>query len=176
MEVGVPGFTVGFKCAPPKAGLLRRELLGDLAAELLVGESTALYTRLYEEGSIQSDFSAGYEGVKDIGLLTAGGDSRDPDRVVEAILQEARRIGEQGGDPALFERLKKSAFGRRMRELDSFENICYRMCQSYFAGEEYFDFPALYQTITREEAEQLLRETVIPERMAVSLVYPKEKA
>ena len=91
-------------------------------------------------------------------------------------MQEARRIGEQGGDPVLFERLKKSAFGRRMRELDSFENICYRMCQSYFAGEEYFDFPALYQSITREEAEQLLRETVVPERMAVSLVYPKEKA
>lgn len=176
MEVGMPGFTVGFKCAPPDQGLLRRELVGDLAAELLVGESTALYTKLYEEGSINSDFSAGYEGVKDIGLLTAGGDSRDPDRVVEAILKEARRIGEQGADPALFERLKKSAFGRRMRELDSFENICYRMCQSYFAGEEYFDFPALYQSITREEAEELIRETVVPERSAVSLVYPKEKA
>lgn len=178
MEVSMPGFTIGFRCAPPRDGrdTLRRELLGDLAADLLVGESTPLYTRLYEDGLIDCDFSAGYESVKDISMMTAGGDSRDPDAVMQAILEEAARIGREGADPELFEQLKKSAFGRRMRELDSFENICYRMCQSYFEGAEYYDFPELYQSITREEAEALLRETIVPERAAISIVYPKEKA
>lgn len=177
MEVAMPCFTIAFKCAPPEDGnLLRRELLGDLAAELLVGESTELYTRLYEEGLIDCDFSAGYEGVRTLGMLTAGGDSRDPDAVFRAILEEAERIGREGGDRARFERLKKSAFGRRMRELDSFENICYRMCQSCFEGAEYYDFPALYRSITLEEAEALIRESIVPERAAISVIYPKEKA
>ncbi len=178
MEVAMPGFTIGFKCRPAGSGrdALRQELLGDLAAELLVGESSELYTRLYEEGLIDCDFSAGYEGVKTLGMITAGGDSRDPERVMEEILEEARRIARAGADPALFEQLKKSAFGRRMRELDSFENICYRMCQSHFEGAEYYEFPALYQSITREEAEALIRDAIVPERAAISLIYPKEKA
>lgn len=58
---------------------MRREIIGDLAAEILVGESSALYTRLYDEGLINSDFSAGYESVRDACLFSAGGDSRDPD-------------------------------------------------------------------------------------------------
>ena len=66
MEVSMPGFTVAFRCDTPKTGadILRQELVGDLAAELLVGESTAFYTKLYEDGLIDCDFSAGYEGVK----------------------------------------------------------------------------------------------------------------
>ena len=51
MEVSMPTFSVGFKCAPPKAGMetMRREIIGDLAAEILIGESSPLYQRLYED-------------------------------------------------------------------------------------------------------------------------------
>ena len=177
MEVSMPGFLAAFKCQPEADGrdTLRRGLLGELAAELLAGESTALYARLYEQGLIDSGFSADYERVRGLGTLTIGGDSRDPDAVVAAVLEEAGRIAREGADPALFARLKKSAYGRRIRELDSFENICYRMCESCFDGEEYYDFPALYRSITREEAEALLRDAVTAERSAVSVIYPKEK-
>lgn len=177
MEVSMPGFTVGFKCepAPHGAQALYRELLGDLAAEALVGESSALYRELYEDGLIDSDFSAGYESLKGISLLTAGGDSRDPDTVMEAILREAERIGREGVDPVLFDRLKKSAFGRHVRELDSFENICYRMCQSCFEDVEFYDFPEIYRRIGVEEASAFLRGTVRPERAAISIVRPKKK-
>ena len=66
MEVSMPGFTVAFRCDTPKTGadILRQELVGDLAAELLVGESTAFYTKLYEDGLIDCDFSAGTRASK----------------------------------------------------------------------------------------------------------------
>ena len=176
MEVAMPGFVIGFKAAPQRGReTLRMELLGDLAMELLCGESTGLYTGLYEKGLIDSDFSAGFEGVRDLPLLTVTGDSHEPERIMEAILKEAGRIGREGADPALFQQLKKSLFGRRVRELDSFENICYRMCQSYFDGTEYLDFPALSASITQEETEALLRSVIVPERAALSVIYPKEK-
>lgn len=177
MEVAMPGFTIGFKCEPAQPGRdsLYQELLGDLAAELVMGESTALYTRLYEDGLIDSDFSAGYEGVKGVSMLTASGDSRDPDAVMAAIMEEADRVRREGADRELFERLKKSGFGRRVRELDSFENICYRMCQSCFDGAQYYDFPELYDAITLEEAEEFLDRVLRPERAAISVVYPNGK-
>ena len=176
MEVAMPTFTAAFKCTAEPGGCdtLRREVVGDLAAELLAGESTPLYTRLYESGLIDSSFSAGYESVKGLGMISVSGDSCDPDAVVQAILEEAARIAREGADPALFSRLLRSGYGRRIRELDSFENICYRMCQSRFRGEEYCDFPALYRSVTQDEAEALLRDAVVPERSAVSLIFPKK--
>lgn len=177
MEVSMPGFTVAFRCDTPKTGadILRQELVGDLAAELLVGESTAFYTKLYEDGLIDCDFSAGYEGVKTLGMLSIGGDSNKPERVVGAVLKEAERLGREGADEALFQRLKRSAFGRRIRELDSFENICYRMCQSTFEGAFYYDFPDLYRSITLDETVRMIRDTVVPQRAALSLIYPNAK-
>ena len=113
MEVSMPGFTVAFRCDTPKTGadILRQELVGDLAAELLVGESTAFYTKLYEDGLIDCDFSAGYEGVKTLGMLSIGGDSNEPERVVDAVLKEAERLA--GRAPT-----KPCSSGSSVRPLD----------------------------------------------------------
>lgn len=176
MSVSMPTFALGYKCAPPQRGMeaMCREVIGDLAAELLAGESSPLYERLYAEGLIDADFSAGYESVKDACLLTAEGDSRDPEAVAAAIAQEAERIRAEGFDRAAFERLKKSALGRRMRDLDSFESICYRICAYYFGGAEYFDFPAAYAAVTAEDVAEFLTQTMQPERACLATVLPKE--
>ena len=47
----MPMFQLGFRCESAPNGLdsIRQEVVGDLAAEALFGESSALYLRLYEE-------------------------------------------------------------------------------------------------------------------------------
>ena len=176
MEVAMPTFAIGFKCEPADAGNepLRMEFLGSMAAELLAGESSALYTRLYESGLIDADFSVDYERMKGLALLEAAGDSDDPDAVLEALLEEAQRIAQTGIDRAQFARLKKSMLGRRLRELDSFENTCYRICAFHMDGVDYYDYPAVFDTVTPEDVEQFLAAVVQRERAAISIVYPKE--
>lgn len=177
MEVSMPSFAVGFKTRPAPYGpeRMRRELIGDFAAEMLAGESTALYAKLYDEGLIDADFSIGYEQIKDAALLVASGDSDDPDAVSKALLEQAAKLADEGVDRAHLLRLKKSELGRRLRGLDGFEGTCYRMCASYFDGAEYFDYPAMIEAITPEDVELFLRETVKPEQAAISIIYPKEK-
>ena len=176
MEVAMPTFAFGFKCAPPaQDALMRREVLGDLAAEILAGESSELYQRLYERGLIDAGFSVGYESVKDACLLSASGDSTDPEAVQRALLSEAAHIANNGVDPAQFARLVKSALGRRTRDLDSFESICYLMGGSYyFDGVDYLRFPEVYASVTPEDVQRFLAETVQPERAALAVVRPKE--
>lgn len=177
MDVSMPLFMLGFKCDPAGQGrdALCQELLADLAAELLMGESSPLYNRLYEEGLIDAGFSCGYEAIRQACLLSASGDSRDPAAVRDAILAEVDRIVEEGPDLALFERLKKSSFGRRLRELDSFDAICYRMCENCFDETEYYEFPELFDEINAEQAVRFLQQTVTPERMTLSVVWPRKK-
>lgn len=175
MEVAMPTFAIGFKCPPPESEPLRREIVGEIAAEILAGESSALYQRLYEQGLIDAGFSVGYESVKDACLLSATGDSRDPEAVLQALLDEAARIVKEGFDRAQFDRLVRSAVGRRTRDLDSFESICYLMGGSYyFDGVDYLRFPEVYASVVPEDVQRFLTETVRPERAALSVVRPKE--
>ena len=175
MEVSMPTFAIGFKCEPAASGLeaMRREIIGDLAAEILVGESSALYQRLYEDGLIDAGFSAGYESVKDACQLSASGDSDAPEQVLEAILQETERIRQEGFEEELFQRLKKSSLGRRTRDLDSFESICYRICAYHFDGADYFRFPEAYASVTPADVRDFLAATVCRERAVLSVVHPK---
>ncbi len=174
MEISMPMFSLGFKTEPALSGedAIWQEIIGELAAEILMGESSVLYTKLYEDNLIDSGFSAGYEGIKGASLLSASGDSRDPDAVLKAILEEAHRLQRDGLDPDLFLRLKRSALGRRIRNLDSFSGITYRMCACYFEGADCMAFPDLFREITMEQVAEFLSRTVCESRCAISVIRP----
>ena len=70
LPVSQPVFAIGFKTAP-SADPLRQELTGQLAAELLLGESAALYEDLYTRGLIDADFSSGFTRVPGAAFLQA---------------------------------------------------------------------------------------------------------
>ena len=174
MDVAMPNFQLGFKCAPlgKGDGAIRQEIVGDLAAEALFGEASALYLRLYEEGLIDSSFGGGFEAVDGCALLTCGGDSHEPEAVRDAILAEAARLAEAGIDEAQFRRMKRSAMGRRVRDLDSFDSTCFRLCAYHFSGFDYFRFPEVYNDVRAEEIQDFLQAVVTADRCALSIIEP----
>ena len=94
MEVAMPMFNMAFKCVPTENGEsgIRREMVADLAAEALFGESSELYLRLYEEGLIDSSFGGGFETIDGCAMLMCSGDSDDPMAVRDAILAHAKKL------------------------------------------------------------------------------------
>ncbi len=174
MEVAMPTFQLGFKCEPIGVGedAIRREVIGDLAAEALFGESSALYLRLYEQGLIDSSFGGGFETVDGCAMLTCGGDSHDPIALRDAILAQGAALAKTGIDEDDFLRMKRSALGRRVRDLDSFDSTCFRVCAYHFSNFDYFDFPAVYESVRAEEIREFLKTTVTPERCGLSVIDP----
>ncbi len=177
MEVAMPMFDLAFKCEPLTEGdaAIRREMVADLAAEALFGESSQLYLRLYEEGLIDSSFGGGFETVDGCAMLLCSGDSDDPRAVREAILAQAEKIAAEGIPEQNFQRMKRSAFGRRIRGLDSFDSTCFRLCAYHFAGFDYFRFPEVCRSIEREEVSAFLGAVVKPERCTLSVINPLQK-
>lgn len=176
MEVAMPMFQMGFKAEPLGMGeeSVRQEIIGDLAAEALFGESSQLYLRLYEQGLIDSSFSGGLETVEGMAMLTVSGDSDDPQGVRDAILEQAALLAQTGISDEEFGRMKRSAMGRRIRELDSFDSVCFRLCAYHFSGFDYFRFPALYRRVEKEDLQTFLRRVVTKRRCAMSVIEPKE--
>ena len=176
MEVAMPMFQLGFKCEPEENGqpAARQEIVGDLAAEALFGESSSLYLELYEEGLIDSSFGGGFEDSEDMAMLFCSGDSDDPEAVRDAILERAAQLAVTGVEEADFLRMKRSALGRRIRDLDSFDATCFRVCASHLSKFDYFDFPEVYAEVTAEELREFLARVVRPERMAMAVIEPLE--
>jgi predicted Zn-dependent peptidase len=177
MEVARPVFQLGFKCDPLGQGEkgIYWEFVGDLAAEVLFGESSELYLQLYEEGLIDPSFGGGLDTVPNMALLTATGDSDDPLRVRDAILQRAKQIAEQGIPEKDFLRIKRSTLGGRIRSLDSFDSVCFRICAYYFSGFDYFYFPEVYESVKIEDVQEFIRKNVTEERCSLSVIEPKEE-
>ena len=176
MEVSTPIFQLGYKgdALPQGEQRLRRQLVGELALEVLLGSSSPLYAKLYREGLINRNFSYGCESYPGCFFLCAGGESKDPEAVRKAVADEAARIGRDGVDGKLWERVKKGVYGNKVRGLNSFENLCVGQAQAFFAGYDFLDFAGLFASITKEEAEHLIADWVTEERTALSVVRPKE--
>jgi len=178
MEVSTPIFMLGWKGDAPERGedSLRMELLGELALEALLGSSSPLYARLYRDGLINQDFYYAYEGYPKCAFLCAGGESKDPEAVGRAVLEEAGRVAREGIGPELWERLKKGVYGNRVRQLNSFERQCVAQAQGFFAGYDYLDFARLYASMEKEEAQALIARWVTGERSALSVIRPRAEA
>ena len=172
MDVAMPMFQLGFPCECPGKGeeAIVEEIVGDLAAEALFGESSELYLRLYEEGIIDSSFGGGFETVEGIAMLTCSGDSEQPEAVRRAVLEQAQKLSRECICEETLARMKRSALGRRIRDLDSFDSTCFRVCAYHFDGYDYFCFPGLYSQVTAEQIRQFIARVVKPERCCLSVI------
>ena len=174
MEVAMPMFNLAFKAEPLGKGdeAIRQEMVADLAAEALFGESSPLYLKLYEQGLIDSSFGGGFETIDGCAMLLCSGDSDDPAAVQTAILERAREIAAEGLDETSFLRMKRSALGRRIRQLDSFDTTCFRVCAYHLSDFDYFRFPEICRGIERDAIVEFLTRVVTPERACLSVIRP----
>ena len=176
MEVSCPQFLAGFKCRPAGDGedYMRLAVIGDIACDILLGDSSPLYLRLYDQGLINTSFGGSFEMMPGIAYLYAGGDSKDARTVAAEIQKEADRLVREGIDEAFYQQVTRAAFGSNLRGLNSFENIAVSLTEGYFHGYDPFRFPEVFDSITKEDVTAFLRDNIRAERMALSEIVPPQ--
>ena len=172
----MPTFLAGFKCAPQPDGpaQMRATAIGELACDLMMGESSPLYARLYSQGLINGSFGASYDILPGAAYAYAGGDSKDPHAVAQAILAEAERLGKDGLDEAYYRRIVNANFGAALKALNSFESIAVSMAEGCFRRYDPYRFPEVYDSITQQDVLDFIRDSFAESHMALSVIYPKE--
>ena len=176
MEVSMPSFLVGFKCPPQHGGEEQHRFaaIGELACDVLMGESSPLYARLYSQGLINGSFGAAFDILPGAAYAYAGGDSKDPRAVARAILSEAKRLTEEGLDEAYYRRIVNANFGAALKALNSFESIAVSMAEGCFHHYDPYRFPEVYDSITQQDVLDFIRENFVESHMALSVIHPKE--
>ncbi len=178
MEIATPQFLVGFKCPADADGetLFRQSLIGELACDILLGDSSPLYMRLYDEGLINSSFGGDFDQLPGAAYLYAGGECKEPERVARAIMDEAARLWREGVDETYYQQIRRANFGASLRSLNSFENVAIGMADGCFRGFDPYRFPEIYDTIEKADVEAFLRENIVEARCALSMLTPKSEA
>ena len=178
MEVAMPTFLAGFKCPPAPEGQerMRNNIIGELACDVLLGDSSPLFARLYAEGLINGSFGSSYDLLPGVAYVNVGGDSNEPERVVRAVLDEAQRLVREGIDEDYFQRILRANFGTALKGLNSFESIAVSMAEGCFAGYDPCRFPEVYDSITARDLLDFIGDNICESRMALSIIDPKEEA
>lgn len=174
MDVGMPIFLAGAKIKQKnKSELLKQEMTANLALRIIMGPSSKLYNELYGKGLVNQSFSAECEFVAGQMMIAFGGESKDPEAVLSEIIQQAEKMSLQDNS-ALFERQKKAFLGEKLRELNSFSDICYNVAKGCFNEFEPFDAVKTIERITLQDAEQFITDNLSKDKLAISVVKQKQ--
>lgn len=173
LPVSLPKCLFGFK--ETNLGItgedrLRRDLTMKLALDLLLGSSTKLYQKLYDMDLISDSFSYEYNSNPNYAFSAIGGDTKDPDRLLDVITEEIKAATASGFKQEDFDRARNKKIGGHLRMLNSPENIAHEFTRNHFRGGDLFKVLPIYESITLDEVNAALREHINWEQLAVSLV------
>nr|WP_218652846.1 pitrilysin family protein [Paenibacillus sp. 79R4] len=173
LPVSLPKCLFGFKetqLGVSGEELLRRDLTTKLAMDLLLGSSTKLYQKLYDMDLISDGFSYEYNSNPHYCFSAIGGDTKDPDQLLEVIKSEIEAVKASGFRAEDFERAKNKKIGGYLRMLNYPENIAHEFTRYNFRGGDLFKVLSIYETLTLEDVNERLREHIDWNQLAVSLV------
>ncbi|MBQ1235983.1 MAG: insulinase family protein [Oscillospiraceae bacterium] len=176
MEVSAPQFLIGAKLPASRGGeeSMRERITATLALRMLCGSSSPFYTRLYAEGLLNPSFDYEVDLSADTVTVIVGGESRDPDKVLEEFNKEVKRIAEEGFDKDFFTRSKRASLGARLRGLEDFENVCVSLASGVFEGYCALDSFDVLESVDIEDCRRFVAEHLVPQRLAMSVIEPKK--
>lgn len=175
LRVALPMLALGFKDRPAEPGLalLRQSTATDIALRAVLGRSSDLFNRLFEQGLIDDTFGASYTGEASYAHAVLGGETREPDRLADALLEGISDARERGIPAADIERIRRASLGSLIAALQSPELIAHQATADFFRGFGFFDRYAVLEETGVDAVNERLRTLLDPEKCAISTVLPK---
>lgn len=156
MDVVMPKIIVSMKMndilEDPKEKL-KRELAMNVLLDLLFARSSALYEKWTNDGLINDSFSANFTQERDYAFLQIGGDTLEPQKLKEKILDLIASLKDYPLLKEDFERVKKKNIGVLIGVFNSPESIANLFSRYYFEGIMVFD---LIDSVARLKLDDVL--------------------
>ncbi|MCJ0367903.1 insulinase family protein [Clostridioides difficile] len=174
--ISMPMFNIGFKDSNvglKGKELLRKEIVTDILVGMLFKKGSKLYEDLYMQGLINENFGAGFSSQVDYAFSIIAGDSKEPKKVKEIILDYIEKSKKEGLSKEEFERTKKKKIGSFIKCFDSINFIGNSFISYVFKDINLLDYLDIIKDITFEEVEERLKEHFKEVYCVISIVEPK---
>jgi len=171
MQVSNPLFIIGIKDErKSEDDIVKKHISIEIILNMLLGKSSKLYKELYEEGLLLSEPSLDYEFTKEYAHIMITGQSKDTELVNERFKQEVKKLKENGINENQFNRIKKKIYGDYVVEYNDVGSIARMFLADSFKGINSFDYLEKYNEISKEYAEQILKEVFVEDKMIMSVI------
>jgi predicted Zn-dependent peptidase len=172
LSVSAPLFSLGFKDTDVGYGglkLLKKEIETSILLEMLFGEGSDLYQTLYDQGLINDSFGSNCECEKEYGFSAIGGESPDPEKLRDIVLDALDQAPLTQED---FERSKRVEQGDFLRMWNSVENLSNNMISYLFRDIDVFQFSKVCREITFEDIQARFNRLFKRENCVLSVIKP----
>lgn len=171
IAVSMPVFSFGYKeaCKTPQR-TVQETVEMEILLEILAGETSNLYSALFEKGLINSTFSKEYFTGNGYEAVIFEGESTDAKAVAQAIKEEVARLRKEGISDQAFESARRSLYGREIMSYNVTDDVANAIIGCYFAGYSIFDPLEVYKNVKKEDVEKLLSEKLDEKYSALSVV------
>ena len=176
MEVSMPMFVIGIKDSIKgnneivKEAIIKRHIAIEIILNLIIGKSSKLYKKLYEQGLLMEEPYLDYEFDKTYRHITITGKSTDPKKILKNIKEEILNLKNNGIDETAFQRIKKMLYGRTVKEFTDVSDICRMFLNDYFKGINSFNYLENYKQISSSYTMQILEEVFKEEKTVISII------
>ena len=176
LDVAIPLYNIGLKLKHPETpeGKYKFFVENNILLTLLFDESSDFYGELYDSGLINGKFGANYEAFRDIAMIYIGGSGEEPDVVFEKIKEEFENRRNNFFTKEEFERAKKALYAAQLSCFDGTEQIVSTFLSLIFEGMDLLDLADYIAATTYEDVKRCFEENYKTERMAISVIVPKE--
>ena len=173
MEVSLPSFIIAYKDEPKAEEIVKKHIAIEILLNLIIGKSSNLYKKLYEEGILMQEADMSYEFSDSYAHLMIGGQSQEPEKVQSYLNQEIEKMKKEGINQEDFERIKRMLYGEYIQEYNEVGSIARMFLADYFKGINSFEYIEEIEQLTKEYVEQILKEVFVEEKQIISIVEPK---
>ena len=156
MPISMPLFDLGFKETDFDCHPCMRIVSSKILLDMIAGESSELYERMYNENLIDGSFGMDYISGTSHGVSIFSGASPDPVLVREYILNEIQLLKRSGLNRIRFENIKRKHIGRYIRGFNSIGQIAQTQADLYTKGLDVFELMDCFSNITFEQAQARL--------------------
>lgn len=172
MEISLPCFMLGYKDKVEKEKFAKKDLAMDIIFYLILGRSSKLYQNLYNEGLIYSELGYDYEFSKTYSHFLIQGQSTQPEKVIERIKEEIEKFKQTGFEEEEFLRIKKKLYGEYVKEYNDISVIANNLLGDYMKDLTPFIYFEEFDTLTKSEVEEILKEVLVEEKSVTSIIKP----
>ncbi|MDF2568090.1 MAG: putative Zn-dependent peptidase [Oscillospiraceae bacterium] len=173
LEVAVPLFNIGFKENPCKGKeLVKNQVVAEILLEIIAGEGSDFYRKMYDEGLINSTFGTEVMNGRGYFCEIFAGESRKPHEVFENLKAEIGSIKQKGIESQEFERVRKLLYGRYVRGFNNVEGVANSLVLAHFTGTEIYDTIEAVANVSLNEVNEYLKNSLNPANCAISVINP----
>ena len=173
MNISMPIFIIGYKDNIECENQVKKDLALDIIFNVLIGDSSDLYQKLYEEGLLQGEPTFIYENSKTYSHVIIQGQSENYDEVITKIENKIEDLKQNGIEDEVFERIKKKLYGEYVKSYNDVSGIATSFIQNYFRGINPLDYFEEFNGLDKQYTMQVLCDVFKKDKQVISIVKSK---